>query len=295
VRRLENAPGTRIAKYRFAKALSKFVFRRAACVVLLVVMRWIATNRSGRAQEAAWAMHADVIRCALQSDVNCLQLDVLGRYADAVLPPIEHAAAARHLDACVACHTEHALLRSFTCGRITDEERRPVRAIVRELRRRERLLFDTQSASSVVSPRRPLSGSYQAALALAVVLLAAAGSHQFFTSTPLNLAARGSASEDAPRSLAVELVAPHGDQAAVPRRLEWQPLNGAVRYRARLLEVDRHEIWSIETSATTVDLPEPVRALVVPAKTLVWHVTAYDAGHAPIGESPPERFRLEQR
>src|SRR4051794_8347478 len=233
-------------------------------------MRWIATNRSGRAQEAACAMHADVIRCALQPDVNCLQLDALGRYADAVLPPIEHAAAARHLDACVACHAEHALLRSFTSGRITDEERRPVRAIVRELRRRERLLFDTQSASSAVSRRQPLSGSYQVALALAVVLLVGAGSHQFFTSTPLNLAARDSASGDASRSLAVELVAPHGDQAAVPRRLEWRPLNGAVRDRARLVEVDRPEILAIETRAAAAGLPGPGRAAVPPAETLVW-------------------------
>ncbi|HXI26812.1 MAG TPA: hypothetical protein VNG89_00265 [Vicinamibacterales bacterium] len=256
-------------------------------------MRWSAIDRSGRAQDEACAIPADVIRGAVEPGVNCLQPEVLGRYADAALSPIEHAAAVRHLDACMACHAEHALLRSFASGRITAEEPRPVRAIVRALRRRERLLFDAPSPSCVVSHHRRLLSSCRVALALAVVLLAAASGHEFSTSSPPDLAARGSGSGGASRSLAVELVAPRGDQATVPRRLEWRPLHGAVRYRARLIEVDRHEVWSIETSATAVDLPEPVRALVLPAKTLVWDVTAFDPADAPIGESPPERFRLE--
>jgi hypothetical protein len=293
VRRLQNPPGTPIAKYRFAKAHSNFVFRPGAGAVLPVVMRWMAIDRWGRAQDEACAIPADVVRSALEPGVNCLPLGMLGRYADAALSPIEQAAAVRHLDACVACHVEHALLRAFTSGRITEEGSRPVRAIVRALRRRERLLFDACSPSHTVLDDRPLLSSCRITLALAVVLLAAASGHEFSTSSPPQLAARGSSSGGAPRSLAVELVAPRGDQAEVPRRLEWRPLHGAVRYCARLIEVDRHEVWSIETSATAVDLPEPVRALVLPAKTLVWHVTAYDLADAPIGESPPERFRLE--
>jgi hypothetical protein len=213
-----------------------------------------------------------------------------------VLSPIEDAAAARHLADCVVCQAEHVLIRSFTHGRIALAERRPVRAIVRELRRRERRTFDPSSASRMVGCELPLSSSCRVALAVAVVLLAAAGGHEISTSTrPPDLNAQGSIGGGASRSLAVELVAPQGGQATVPRRLEWRPLTGAVRYSARLSEMDRHELWSIETSATAVDLPAPVRALVAPAKTLMWHVTAYDANAAPIGESPPARFRLEQR
>jgi hypothetical protein len=255
----------------------------------------MAIDRRSQAQDETWAMRADVIRRALEPGVNCLQPELLGRYADARLSPIEHAAAMRHLDACMACHAEHALLRSFTSGCVTAEERRPVRAIVRELRRRERSLAAASSDPRGVACQRPLSSSGRVALAVAVVLLAAAGGPEFSTSTLANLAARGSLGEGASRSLAVELVAPQGDQAEVPRRLEWRRLIGAARYRASLNEVDRHEIWSIETSATAVDLPAPVRALVAPAKTLTWHVTAYDSTHAPIGESPLGRFRLERR
>jgi hypothetical protein len=51
-------------------------------------------------------------------------------------------------------------------------------------------------------------------------------------------------------------------------------------------------LWSIGTAATTADLPEPIRALAVPAKTLLWQVTAYNAANAVIAESGQERFRL---
>jgi hypothetical protein len=291
VRRLRNARGTRTAKYRFAKTLSDFVFRPAADAVLAHVTRWIAMSARNDWSERT----TDVIRRALQPGAHCLPLDVLNRYADAVLSPVDDAAAAGHLDACMVCHAEHALLRSFAYGHITQEEWKPVRAIVRDLRQRERLLFDPPSASHVVSRERPLLGSCRLALALAVLLLAAAGGYDFSTSIPPDLGARDLIGGGASRSLAVELVAPHGDQASAPRRLEWRPLNGAVRYRARVMEVDRHDVWSAETRATVVDLPEWVRALVVPEKTLVWLVTAYDAANMPIGESPPERFRLEAK
>jgi hypothetical protein len=82
---------------------------------------------------------------------------------------------------------------------------------------------------------------------------------------------------------------------AAPQRLEWRPVSGAVRYRVRLMEVDRRELWSIDTAGTAADLPEPIRALAVPAKTLLWQVTAYNAASAVIAESGQERFRLARR
>ena len=197
---------------------------------------------------------------------------------------------------------------STRAWRVTSNMRCCVRSGPATFRRKDRGRFARSSArcggvNDCCSTHRPLrvwrltTGGCRARVGsrspLAVVLLAAAGGHEFSTSSPPDLAASGSGRGGASRSLAVELVAPRGDQAAVPRRLEWRPLHGAVRYRARLAEVDRHEVWSIETSATAVDLPEPVRALVLPAKTLVWDVTAFDPADAPIGESPPERFRLE--
>ena len=78
----------------------------------------------------------------------------------------------------------------------------------------------------------------------------------------------------------------------MPARLQWQPVSGAARYRVRLSEVDRQEIWSSDTVDAAIDLPPDVRARIVPGKTLVWQVTAYGASNAPIAESSAERFRL---
>ena len=69
----------------------------------------------------------------------------------------------------------------------------------------------------------------------------------------------------------------------------------AVRYRVRLMEVDRQELWSTSTSALGVDLPAPVRASIAPGRTLLWDVTAYDAAGAAIAESGTQSFRVVPR
>jgi hypothetical protein len=130
------------------------------------------------------------------------------------------------------------------------------------------------------------------ALAMAAVLLAIVGGYYLTTPVVPRLPTEIGAGPDATRSLTVALRGPIGDQTAVPGRLEWQPVSGAVRYQVRLTEVDRLEIWASDTTDTVVDLPPDVRARIVPGKTLVWQVTAYGASNAPIAESNAERFRL---
>jgi hypothetical protein len=101
--------------------------------------------------------------------------------------------------------------------------------------------------------------------------------------------------DEVTRSLTVAVRGPVGDQVEAPRRFEWLAVDRAVRYRVRLMEVDRHEVWSTSTSAAGVDLPSPVRTSIAPAKTLLWDVTAYDASGATIAESGAQSFRLTPR
>jgi hypothetical protein len=59
------------------------------------------------------------------------------------------------------------------------------------------------------------------------------------------------------------------------------------------MEVDRSELWSVDVARTAVNLPATVREHIVPAKTLLWDVTAYGASTTtPIATSDVERFRL---
>jgi len=237
-------------------------------------------------------MEPEILTEALRPSADCPALDVLGRYADGALPPAEGTGIATHVGDCASCQSELALLQTFVAGAGRDEEQGAVRAIVAELRRREPVIFAQDAAPKIRQPRFALFGSLRHAMSLATVLLALVAGYFLFNSTRPHVPSDAVSDGGATRSLTVELRAPIGDVIAAPQRLEWRPVPGAVRYRVRLMEVDRRELWSIDTAATTADLPEPIRALAVPAKTLLWQVTAYNAASAVIAESGQERFRL---
>jgi hypothetical protein len=101
--------------------------------------------------------------------------------------------------------------------------------------------------------------------------------------------------DDVARSSAVAVRAPVGDVPEPPRRLEWSAVARASRYRVRLMEVDRREVWSAFTGAAAVDLPPEARALAMPSRTLLWDVTAYDASGGVIASSGQQAFRLVPR
>jgi hypothetical protein len=61
-----------------------------------------------------------------------------------------------------------------------------------------------------------------------------------------------------------------------------------------MMEVDRAELWNSQTATSRIDLPGSVEALIVPAKTLLVQVAAFDAAGSKIAESEPVRFRLLQ-
>ena len=228
---------------------------------------------------------------ALRPGPDCPPIERLGQYADGALTPEQRRREQAHIAACANCQAELALLHEFAAPAVRDDEAEAVRWGVEQLRRREPEIFDGGRPAGP-SGRRSLSfGRVRPALAVAIVLLAFVGGYYVTNQAPRLPTDIGS-SPEATRSLTIEARSPIGDQAAVPTRLEWQAIAGAARYRVRLSEVDRREIWSGDTIDSAIDLPSDVRARIVPGKTLVWRVTAYGASNAPIAESNDERFRL---
>jgi len=132
---------------------------------------------------------------------------------------------------------------------------------------------------------------------VAAVLLVGIATGSFFLLTRKAPSLPGSVTtgDEVTRSLALVVRQPVGDQAESPRRFEWVAVDRAVRYRVRLLEVDRHEVWSTSTSAPAVDLPPAVRTSIAPGRMLLWDVTAYDAAGAVIAESGTQSFRVAPR
>jgi anti-sigma factor RsiW len=229
---------------------------------------------------------------ALRAGPECPSIERLGRYADGALTPEERRREESHIASCANCQAELALLHAFANPALRDDEAEVVRWGVEQLQRREPEIFDG-GRKKAATVRRWLSfGRLRPVLALAVVLLAVGSGYYMFNPAPPGLPTDIGSGPEATRTLRIVVQGPVGDRQAVPTRLEWQPVSGASRYRVRLTEVDRHEIWSSDTINAAIDLPPDVRAHIVPGKTLVWQVTAYNASNATIAESNAERFRL---
>jgi len=241
-------------------------------------------------------MERENLSAALAPGADCLTLEQLGLYADGALTGAEGTAAAAHIRTCVNCGAELLLLHRVTSTPVSARES----AIVDEgvLALAHRAAADARAAEATQkSSTRLFRWTIPALAALMAVLLLIVVVDRLNirggAAPPLPASVK--ADDDALRSQAVSARAPLGDQYEPPQRLEWIAVPHASRYRARLMEVDRHELWSASTTATQIDLPSEVRALSVPSKTLLWEVTAFDASGRQIAESGAQAFRLVPR
>jgi len=241
-------------------------------------------------------MEREILRRALAPDPECLSLEQLGRYADGALGPDEHAAAATHVRRCLNCQAELALLEAVTSDSPRTGEADVVRHGVTRLERRAREILETDRPETS-SRHRWFDVGMPPVAAVAAVLLIGIGAGSFYVLTRKTPGLPGEVTtrDEITRSLAVAVRGPVGDQVEAPRRFEWVAVDRAVRYRVRLMEVDRHELWSTVAAALEADLPSSVRESIAPGRTFIWDVTAYDAGGSTIAESGPQSFRVASR
>ena len=226
------------------------------------------------------------IRAVLGSSPECLSPAHLESCLDPQ-PPAEYA---RHLSLCPHCRAQLELLRSFLEAPRGRAEADAVQQVM------DRLHSPRALVAGPATPRlqwwRMRWFGPAAAAAAAMLLLVAVGIEWRHRTRPAIDAAAGVA--DIMRSDAISIIAPSGDVAETPRRIEWQPAAGAKRYDVNLLEVDRAVVWSGSTSDAHIDLPPAAAALIVPAKTLLLQVRALDSSGRLLSESPLTRFRLLQ-
>jgi hypothetical protein len=235
-------------------------------------------------------MDRQVLKTALAPAEGCLSTEGIGRFADGALPADEQAAASAHVRACLSCQGELALLQAVTSPAPRPGEAEIVRDGVGYLDKRAGEIMGAETAAQ----RPRLRPSVPRLAAAAAVVLAVAGGLYLRRDRAPALPGRVS-EEDVTRSPAVVVRGPIGDQGEAPRRFEWVAVTGAARYRARLMEVDRREVWSASTPVPGLDLPLPVRDSLTAPRTLLWEVTAYDASGRPIAESGMQSFRLVLR
>ena len=235
-------------------------------------------------------MEDKLLREALQPTADCLSIEQLGHYRDDTLTPSARQTSERHISSCANCRAELAMLDAFATLSVRDDEAAIVREGAAALERRRAEIFGERRSRVTEFRRRFSVSALRPAFALAAMLLMIVGG--YFLTQPASRDLPRTSSDVTRTSENVVVQAPIGDVQSVPDQLQWRSVAGASRYRARIAEVDRHEVWSTDTTTTSATLPPEVRAQIVPGKTLVWQVTAFSAAGTPIAESTPQRFRV---
>src|SRR5215469_964657 len=234
-----------------------------------------------------------ILREVLRASKDCLPIEQLDHLLDEdadITSPI-----ARHVASCTRCRTELKLLREFQAGTVREAEKEAVRLITARLQTRSTAIF--RASHAPIEARESSWTAFwrstwlrPAALALSGVVLVAVLSLQLRNRPP---ALRPpTPDQEVLRSNAIAVITPIGDITQPPNAVRWQAVPTAAKYEVQLLEVDGAELWKAETLQDRIEFPPPVRARIVPAKTLMCRVSAFDSSGHRIAESEAVRFRL---
>jgi hypothetical protein len=216
---------------------------------------------------------------ALRPSGDCVAVERFG----APLTPAER----EHIAACPRCRAETALWQAFDAQSTMPEEVEDVRWIVDEIARRR----TSAPSEAPMSSRRYAVRSR--ALAAAAMIFVALGIGYVLNNRSPSIDVPGGR-DMLYRSAGIRVVAPTGDVAAAPARLEWVAVPDATGYDVQILEVDRAVLWRGSTRAPQIDVPAAVKARFVPGKTIVWEVTAHRDATV-LAESGTQKFRVAVR
>jgi hypothetical protein len=203
---------------------------------------------------------------------------------------------AKHLQTCTYCQTELHLLKKFLAEDAVAQAPAAANA-AEQLRKRSKQIFRQAFPAPEPAPwwksAFTVKRMAQAALAMAAVLLVAAAI-VFLRSAPFQpqLEAKNQTGQEVLRSGSFALLSPAGDLQERPKEMAWEKVPQASSYQIRVLAVDGSEIWNATTAETRIELPAAVREQIVPAKTLLVEVTAFDSSGALVGTTGQARFRV---
>jgi hypothetical protein len=199
----------------------------------------------------------------------------------------------RHLESCGYCRTELDLLRSFHAGPRDAAEAEAVRLVTDRLRT-PRLPLGEDASDPWWRRIFQMPRLSPALVVAASLLIAVAVGVQWRRGSAPYLHVPSQPGQEVLRSGTVRIVTPAGDIKVRPTMIQWQPVQDAIRYRVSLLEVDHTEIWRASTTASQLDIPASEEAKIVPAKTLLLQVVAFDSSGRKLAESQFVAFRLLQ-
>lgn len=234
----------------------------------------------------------DILKSELASTPECLSTDELGK-----LSP-EQASAHRHVSGCARCQTELSLLRQFESDEPVPGEGAAVAWMSAQLERRLGEIKRTSVASrprvesverSWISRLFAVPGLRIAAPVAAAAIVAAALLWLRSPKEPELQANLGSGST-VYRSTEVQTIAPIGNLQKMPDTMQWKPVESAASYKIAMSEVDQTEVWTAQTSDTSLTIPRAVVAKIKVGKPFLWKVSALDAKGQVLASSQTQRF-----
>lgn len=221
---------------------------------------------------------------ALDPGPECLAPDRL----EAPLTATEQA----HVATCARCQTELALFAAYQSDEPLEGEGLAVAWIAQKARRAVLDGAVTPAAATAAPAAKATWGMPRWALmAASLAVVVAGGTLLWNPAAPVNGVVPGQTY----RAARLEITSPTGDVPAAPVSLRFSEVPAAVEYEVRLVEVDGTEVWRATTPSPAVSVPPDVSALAVPAKTLIWQVTARDAQRRELAQSGDVRFRVQPR
>jgi hypothetical protein len=228
------------------------------------------------------------LNSALKPTADCLSPEQLEKLASG------QTQSTPHLAACPRCQAELAMLKSFESATQLPDEGAAVAWISSQLERRLQQIKNPARSSEAKSVswlvRVFTGGRIRLAIPLAAVIAIAAVIVLLRPAKEPPLQAQLEQGQAIMRSQEIETLRPSGESAQAPRALEWKAFPGAAKYKVEVMEVDRFPIWETQTNDNSVTIPDSVRTRMLPAKPILWRVTASDPQGRVIATSQVQRF-----
>ncbi len=223
-------------------------------------------------------MERDFVVESLRGPGGCPGTAELGAYLDGRAPEWK-----AHVPDCPHCQAELAMMREMLSGNPVASESADVNWVAGRIRR----VTAGETAAAIPWWR----SWFQVGPALAALLLVVSvGTYLRRAPEPGEVRYGGPGEL---RSSRIAVTGPVGTLAARPSEFVWEPVAGAVRYEVAVEEVSRDTVWQGASPGTRVAIPAEVTAKMLPGKTLVWRVIAFDGQNGKLAESEMTRFRME--
>src|SRR5215471_2817223 len=189
----------------------------------------------------------ELLKAALSGTGDCPPLEKLESLLNEEAPvPLK-----RHVDGCFHCQTELQMLRAFTSNEIAEHERAAVDSIAARLRARS---IPTSTRHQPIKEHRSwwtrilaVRWLTPATAALVLALVVTGVTIELRQGRPPRLDTTVGGAEVL-RSSTFAVLSPVGDVKEKPAEIRWEAAPNAARYRVQIMEVDRKNLWSIETA-----------------------------------------------